>query len=52
MIQIPLMNGEQDALTRAKRYHKWRAGWRAAIKRSCNKRARKAARRACREATQ
>jgi hypothetical protein len=52
MMQIPFTNGdEQDALTRAMQYYKWRAGSRRAVKRGYNKRARKVARRVCREAT-
>jgi hypothetical protein len=44
-MQISFTNGnEEDALTEAKHFYKWRAGSRAAIKRGYNKRARKVAR--------
>jgi hypothetical protein len=39
---VPMISGdEQDALTRAKRFHKWRAGVRRHIKRRYNRRVRK-----------
>lgn len=41
MKRIPMNGDEQDALTRAKRFLRWRPGVRAQIKRQYNKRLRK-----------